>query len=323
MKKFLFPAFAVFLFTACSVDNDEMDTLEANSIELNATAEGDCSTLAGSDNTSFSITPEQIVASYNSTGLVKNLYLSLLDEGVPTNGTFSPSIETLVAEYNRRTWDKLAGTYTTTYTVTSGDCTDSAVLAINVCYPETAGADDISTLISTNYIAENLNSSEKLKVYYLSLLEPNIKKTGTFSPSIEELIADYNGRSGAARAGAYTTTYTLGSGVCQDTATLTVNVCESAWAGADNTSTNLTPSQISSRYRSTQDVVNLYYSLLEEGVSREGTFNPPIEELVALYNKRTRFTLYGTYSSTYTLGEGPCADSAVIAINVVKEGNAN
>lgn len=318
MKKNLLMMAAAVLFAACSVDNDEMEALETQS--LNATASDECSLLAGNDNVDFSITPTDIATNYRYTSDIKALYLSLLDEGVPDNGTFSPTIEALVKVYNDRTRYQLAGTYSTTYTVTSGDCTDSANLAITVCYPEDAGPDNTSNLITTNYISQNLNTAEKLKGYYLSLLGEGIKTTGTFSPTIEDLIASYNSKTGAARAGVYTTTYSLGSGVCEDTATLAVEVCVSENAGADNTSTVLTTSEISSQYRYTHDIVALYYSLLEPGVSRTGTFNPPIEELVAEYNRKTRPNLPGVYSSTYTLGEGPCADSAVISVTVVAPG---
>ncbi|MFD2518551.1 hypothetical protein [Salinimicrobium flavum] len=58
----------------------------------------------------------------------RNLYLSLLDPGVNRNGTFDPSIWYLINDFKRSG----VGAYTTTYTITEGDCSDSVELSMIV-----------------------------------------------------------------------------------------------------------------------------------------------------------------------------------------------
>src|SRR5690606_21896574 len=59
---------------------------------------------------------------------VRKLYLSLLDEGVSRDGEFDPSIWDLIDAFN----ENPLGEFTTVYTVTEGDCSDSVILTINV-----------------------------------------------------------------------------------------------------------------------------------------------------------------------------------------------
>ncbi|MDX1701597.1 MAG: hypothetical protein R3250_13310, partial [Melioribacteraceae bacterium] len=59
--------------------------------------------------------------------LLEKYYLSLLDEGVPRNGTFTPSIYSLTRSYK----DNNFQSFTTIYSI-SGDCIDSVSLTIQV-----------------------------------------------------------------------------------------------------------------------------------------------------------------------------------------------
>lgn len=59
---------------------------------------------------------------------VRKLYLSLLAPDVNRNGTFDPSIWDIIYDFNERG----VGTYTTTYTITEGNCSDSVELSIIV-----------------------------------------------------------------------------------------------------------------------------------------------------------------------------------------------
>ena len=71
-------------------------------------------------------------AALSSWDEVRKLYLSLLDPGVVRTGikdnSFNPSISDLIADFNNRG----VGDYTTEYTLTEGDCTDSAILTLRV-----------------------------------------------------------------------------------------------------------------------------------------------------------------------------------------------
>lgn len=63
---------------------------------------------------------------------ITNLYRSLLKPSVPKNGAFNPSIRSLINLYKSREGDEKLGDYTTTYTITDGDCIDSVDLTLTV-----------------------------------------------------------------------------------------------------------------------------------------------------------------------------------------------
>lgn len=63
---------------------------------------------------------------------ITNLYLGLLEPSVPKNGTFNPSIRSLINLYKTREGDEKLGDYTTTYTIPNGECIDSVDLTLTV-----------------------------------------------------------------------------------------------------------------------------------------------------------------------------------------------
>ena len=85
-----------------------------------------CDVNAGSDN-SMTISLSQANAIADSEE-VRELYLSLLDNGVSREGSFKPSIVNRVFTFH----SEGAGDYPTVYTVGEGECTDSAILTIRV-----------------------------------------------------------------------------------------------------------------------------------------------------------------------------------------------
>ena len=76
-------------------------------------------------------------------GGVRNLFLGLLETGVDRAGTFNPTIQQLIDQYN---FQSNIGDFTTLYTVTDGSCTDSAELTVTVLASLTAGEDNLVTL---------------------------------------------------------------------------------------------------------------------------------------------------------------------------------
>ncbi|TBW25604.1 hypothetical protein [Gramella sp. KN1008] len=61
---------------------------------------------------------------------VTKQYLSLLESGVPRDGVFDPRIMEIIELFNSR--ENPLGDYTTLYTITDGECTDSVELTIRV-----------------------------------------------------------------------------------------------------------------------------------------------------------------------------------------------
>ncbi|GAA4646899.1 hypothetical protein GCM10023115_48610 [Pontixanthobacter gangjinensis] len=163
---------------------------------------------------------------------VRKLYLSLLDAGVPRNGTFDPSIWDLINAFNDPDRESQLGDYTTTYTITEGDCTDSVELTITVIPDFTdpvpcelnAGADKVKEM--TESAAAAVPSWDEVRKLYLSLLDAGVPRNGEFDPSIWDIIRAFNDPNRESRLGDYTTTYTITNGECSDSVKLTIRVVE-------------------------------------------------------------------------------------------------
>ncbi|WP_081210071.1 hypothetical protein [Salegentibacter sediminis] len=260
---------------------------------------------------------------------VLNLYKSLLDDSVPEDGTFDPSIRSLIDLYKSRDDDEKLGDYTTTYTITEGECTDSVELTLTVvsavvfdpCENFDAGPDN-SREISQSVIP-NLETYQVINLYK-SLLDASVPEDGTFNPSIRSLIDLYKSRDDDEKLGDYTTTYTITEGECTDSVELTLTVvsavvfdpCENFDAGPDN-SREISQSVIPTL--ETYQVINLYKSLLDASVPEDGTFNPSIRSLIDLYKSRQGDEKLGDYTTTYTITEGECTDSVELTIRVVPD----
>jgi gliding motility-associated-like protein len=150
---------------------------------------------------------------------VRNYYLNLLEDGIPQNGTFSPSIEEIREAYIA---DQI-GTFSTTYTLGNGSCEDSAELTVIVTDEIQAEVDEIAdqTLCSSdenidlfNYLSEDSTQGGAFDGY----------EDGTFSPSMMG-------------AGSYEITYTVGEDIpCVEgeaSTTFTIQVLQGANAGED------------------------------------------------------------------------------------------
>ena len=304
----------VALVYSCSVEDDSY--LEyGDNYAFTASAEADaCTISAGADkSTTITVAQAEAIPSWDE---VRKLYLSLLDEGVSRNGEFDPAIWDLIDAFN----ENPLGEFTTVYTVTEGECSDSVVLTIKVVESlpsgdptcELSAGDDASKTI-TKSEADAIPSWDEVRKLYLSLLEEGVARNGEFDPSIWDLINSYTG------PGEYSTTYTISEGNCTDSVELTIVVVADGSsdptcnlnAGADASKT-ITKSEADA-IPSWDEVRKLYLSLLEEGISRNGEFDPSIWDLINSY------TGPGTYTTTYTISEGDCTDSVELTIYVVAD----
>jgi hypothetical protein len=303
----------VALVYSCSVEDDSY--LEyGDTFSLTASAEADgCSLSAGADkSTTITVAQAEAIPSWDE---VRKLYLSLLDEGVSRNGEFDPTIWDLIDAFN----ENPLGEFTTVYTVTEGECSDSVVLTINVVDKlssdptcELSAGEDASKTI-TKSEADAIPSWDEVRKLYLSLLDEGVAHNGSFDPSIWDLINSYTG------PGEYSTTYTIIDGDCSDSVKLTIVVVPdgpsdptcSLSAGADASKT-ITQSEANA-IPSWDEVRKLYLSLLEPGVSKEGTFDPTIWDIINSY------TGPGAYTTTYTVTDGDCTDSVELTVYVVAD----
>ena len=127
MRKIYLLLMVAFIYS-CSVEDDSY--LEYGDVHaLTASVEGNdaCSTVSagGDSSTTITVAEAEAIPSWDE---VRKLYLSLLDEGVSRDGEFDPSIWDLIDAFN----ENPLGEFTTVYTVTEGDCSDSVILTINV-----------------------------------------------------------------------------------------------------------------------------------------------------------------------------------------------
>ena len=150
-------------------------------------------------------------------------YLDLLEDGVPTDGTFNPTIAELVAAYNTNEDQTV---FATTYTVTNGGCSESVDLTINIMESIPAVIGDIA---DPDPICRN---TEDLDLF--SFLPADANPNGTFEGYENGIFSP-----GMEGAGTFVITYSLtDDSPCTEgeaTADFTITVTESAFAGMDVT----------------------------------------------------------------------------------------
>ncbi|MDX1701596.1 MAG: hypothetical protein R3250_13305 [Melioribacteraceae bacterium] len=79
-------------------------------------------------NKSVTLTNSYVKSQLYGVSLLERYYLSMLDAGVSTSGTFQPSIYSTIQNYKSNNFQ----TFTTTYTVTEEGCSESVSLSITV-----------------------------------------------------------------------------------------------------------------------------------------------------------------------------------------------
>ena len=293
--------------TTYSVNNNGCE----DSVNLTLTVveflEDNCADIAGMDQTR-NITPDFVQEELYTDARIKRFFLEMLDEGVSQTGTFNPSIAQIKADY----LNNGVGTYTTTYSVVDGNCHDSAELSIiieEVCNIN-AGSDN-SVTITTQFVEEELDTDAKIDRFFLDLVQEGVSENGNFSPSIQEIKAQYISNG----PGSYTTVYTVGENNCQDSAEITVVIEEACNtnAGSDKYVT-LTRDYVQKNLYTAARIKRFYLNLLDEGVNKEGSFDPTISEIASSYRENP----IGEFTTTYTVTANGCSDDVQLTINVIE-----
>jgi hypothetical protein len=167
-----------------------------------------------------------VAAALESWDEVRKLYVSLLAPGVPKNGTFDPTVWNIINQFNVNA--NPLGEYTTTYTITKDDCTDSVQLTV-IVVPDrqeepvctlSAGSNNLKEIKQSEAAA--IESWDEVRKLYINLLSPGVPENGTFDPSIWDIIRQFN--SSNVKTGDYTTTYTITEGDCTASVKLTMRV---------------------------------------------------------------------------------------------------
>ncbi|MCG9970122.1 gliding motility-associated C-terminal domain-containing protein [Christiangramia crocea] len=152
----------------------------------------------------------------------------LVGSGATTGGTFSGQ------GVSDNEFDPSIGvdTYTITYEVdASGDCvtpgtSDSTEFQITV-----TGSRELGPTITRRVCVDDFPDNEDdLTDYLAGLIGSNYSSAGTFAPSVADLMEDYNEEA----VQTYETTYTLGSGDCEDSVAIEIEVFSEEAANAGN-----------------------------------------------------------------------------------------
>ncbi len=93
----------------------------------------------------------------------------------------------------------------------------------------------------------------------------------------------------------------------------TVNIIGDLNAGTDKSTSICNANIEDGMFPNSTSVRDYYLNMLDEGVSRDGTFSPSIQDLVNWYNNTSEI---GEFTTTYTISEGECSDSAVLSVTV-------
>ena len=233
-------------------------------------------------------------------------------EDIDQDGDFDPAIENLalqVIAYVSNP-EEPSATFETTYSVSNENCEDSAIISITINNVEEAeaGSFDNLTFCSTD-------TDQNLYNY----LSTDATQGGTFSIDGEEL---ENGifTTSMMEIETYTVTYTVDDSIdCvegEDSATFDIEIIQGANAGSDNSTTLCNQDILNGMFEGSEALVREFYlDLLDEGVSREGTFNPSLQEFIDEYDSGNQI---GTFTTTYTVVEGECSDSVELSLTVVE-----
>lgn len=264
---------------------------------------------AGSDNTDNTLCNADIPGLVNNIPTdVENLYFDLLEAGVPQNGTFNPSIEELIADYNSDNFQ----TFSTTYTIGTEGCGDSVELAITVVEPGQAIAeanDDIINVCSSE-TSFNLNAA----------LSENSTLGGTFFLNEEEFEGNIFDAS-TVEDGVYSFTYTVSSedADCIEgsaTANFTIDVTSDFDFGNDIT-TILCDSEVPDDLD--PSTIDQFYMSLVAELPSGGTFETSAEDILTQYNNNP----IDTFTRIYTVSSGECQGSVTVSVTIQEEGPAN
>ena len=314
--KLLSLLFMGFLLISCSVDPIE-EQINLQDVDLVTTV--GC---AGPDN-SLTISFSEALALPGEPE-IRKLYLSLLEPGVSTDGSFDPSIRNLINAFNDG--EDPLGVYPTTFTLV-GECSDSVILTIIVvadpvqedpCEDFTAGPDNSLTISLSEALA--LPGEPEIRKLFLSLLETEVPRDGSFDPTIRNLINAFN--DAEVPLGDYTTIYTITEGDCSASVKLTITViadpvledpCKDFTAGPDNSLTISLSEALA--LPGEPEIKKLYLSLLGTGVARDGSFDPSIRNLIDAFNDAE--IPLGDYTTTYTIAEAECSASVKLTITVI------
>lgn len=285
---------------------------------------------AGPDNTDNVLCVSEADSQLNNVTNARAYFLSLLENNndgdtandVPTDGTFSPDIASIVADYNDGT---KTGDYQTTYTATfDGECEDSVVLGVSVKEDPYAGEDttlDVCISDLESFLPLNSALAPAAEAYILNYFDSSttIDTPGTFSPSITDLFAQINeDNENNAFPQTYPITYTVDNEGCTNSATLTLTIQSTNDAGEDASETQCETDVDDSGIFASEAALRAYYVELLGAEDTDGSFSPGLATLISNYNNGITAPSED-FTTTYTVDGStecdPASATATLTVN--------
>lgn len=271
---------------------------------------------AGEDNTDNVLCISEADSELNNTTNARDYFISLLEAGVPTDGSFADeSIAEIVADYNDGT---KTGTYQTTYTATFDEgCQDSVVLAVRVEADPNPGTDANETVCVAElepYLPLNPSLAPAAETYIKDFIDDSgIDPNGTFSPSIQELFDTINEDAiNGNFPQTYQVTYTVDNNGCEASSTLQLTIEDNPDAGSSNSET-LCENEVEDRgIFSSEENLRAYYVDLLGAEDNDGSFNPDLATLIANYNDGVN-SPSEDFTTEYTVSGTVCAPASATA----------
>jgi hypothetical protein len=255
MKRILFLVFCAFSLGACNVDEPALDNPDSLIGNLNATY-----TINGCVVTTFDYGTMGFIQVRNDRD---NLYISVFAEGdniisatslhIADNFSMFPTVGKGNLQPKEMEYQKFyeVGVKQESFTFPLSDFGGTMVIASYTTFngaeslwageiaikqgnwsyfeyqvkehPVNAGLDNSRTMTVSEATA--LPSWDEVRKVYAGMLAAGVdRKSGTYNPSIWDIINDFNDPKRESKIGQYTTKYTLGSGDCTDTVVLTLDI---------------------------------------------------------------------------------------------------
>ncbi|MGW1453915.1 T9SS type B sorting domain-containing protein [Salegentibacter agarivorans] len=234
---------------------------------------------------------------------------SIVDvEGVDQDGEFDPALLSLAADVYAyvQAPDSPSATFETTYTVTNENCEDLATISLTINNLQEAEAgDDVELTFCLSQGDFDLND----------YLTENANPNGYF----EDADGTFDGTFNTSELGEGTFTYnyvvdeTVDCVTGDESVEFTVNIIGDLNAGSDQSTSICNANIEGGMFPNSTTVRDYYLNMLDEGVSRDGTFSPRIQDLVDWYNNESEI---GDFTTTYTISEGECSASVELNVTV-------
>lgn len=302
MKKLLLLPMFCFFLVSCSVEELEPETADKQILTLDSHANAACA-----DDLHVLVCANEI--NNPTVSGFRNFYRAqiILHTSLPTNGTFNPTMDALLLQYQQSGG---LGSFTTNYTVMTTNCGEVTIaITAEVIDNIAANAGEISDISGVCTSSAPIAINE-------SLLSPDAVRGGKFTaaPGVINSQGFFNPSLGA---GNYVITYSVDERlkcvIGEDSTSFTINVKQARVY--NNVSVQLCSSAI--KNPTLQGFTNYYKNLVflnSDQTAITGNFSPTMAELLNQFNQSGGL---GTFTTNYSFNTdcGPVTMELAVTVN--------